>query len=148
MSKKEKSYKIDRLSKPNNDKKFEVFIQNYKRQIEESFKWTIVSEEYIPSNSCQTEPFTKFLEHTISSLNKLETRKWNDVLKKPHNHIVKQNQPLKSRQKIKNKLKQIGKDVEIYQIAGKSLEHRIFGYRENGVFHIMLNDLHHKETIC
>lgn len=112
----------------------------------ENFKWTIIYEEYIPQKSCKTEPFTKFLEHTIQILNKYEKYSWSEVLNKKNNHIVKSTQRIEAEKQIKHKLQIIGKDVEIYQIKGSSLKHRIFGYRENGIFHIIINDLNHKQT--
>lgn len=68
---------------------------------------------------------------------------WNDILRGKNNHEVKSTQQLKSRQKIRNI---INSDTELYQLKGKDDHHRIFGYRENGVFHVMINDLFHDET--
>ncbi len=112
----------------------------------ERFKWTIIHGEYIPQKSCRTEPFIKFLEHTIHALNEYERRSWKQVLQEKNNHPVKPEQKLEAEQQIKHKLQIIKKDVEIYQLKGNTLSHRIFGYRENGIFHVMLNDLHHKQS--
>lgn len=149
MSKKNKhkKYQLAALeAKPTSYNINDKVIQSYLRQPEEYFRWTIVYQEYIPSKSCKSEPFVKFLKHTISSLNEYESKKWDEVLNQKNNHIIKSTQDVKSGQKVKNKLKEINKVVEVYQIKGSCQEHRIFGYRENGIFHVMLNDLHHSET--
>ena len=123
-----------------------VVLQELERKSQENFRWTILYDEYIPQKTCQKEPFSYFLRHTIRELNKYEKYKWDQILRDKHSHIVGKNQKLVAEEKIKNKLKEIKKDVEIYQLKGSSLSHRIFGYREKGIFHVMLNDLNHTQT--
>ena len=113
------------------------------REREKRFRWTIVAAEYIPQKHCKIDSVTDFLDHTISHLNDYERKTWDEILKKKNNHEVKSTQKLKSHDKIKHKIKS---DVELYQLIGRDIHHRIFGYRENGVFHVMINDLFHDET--
>lgn len=122
------------------------YLEECKKQQPEKFKWTIVYDEYIPQKTCKKESFKKFLEETIQSLNKYEKYFWDDLEKMKNSHKVLPTQHLLSEETIKNILKRKQKDVLIYQIKGHSLKHRIFGYREHGVFHVMLNDLNHEQT--
>ena len=146
MKKKEKGYNLPIVNRTGKEYVVPSSLIKEYQVWKERFKWTIVHGEYIPQKSCKTEPFIKFLEHTICVLNEYERRSWNQVLQEKNNHLVKPAQKLEAEKQIKHKLQIIKKDVEIYQLKGKILSHRIFGYRENGVFHVMLNDLNHQQS--
>lgn len=130
---------------PDKDERVVLPTDSHSLLMKQQFKWKIDGERFIFQNKeMERLKLREFLK-VINKLNYFEKMKWGDVVKigKKHTHAVDSTQHLEYRNKLtQSKID----DAELWQLAIND-EHRVFGcVNSEGVFLILLNDPHHKQT--
>lgn len=113
------------------------------------FSWTIDNQNFIHNNAEKKLSYKEFINNIVSKLNQHSLKPWAtfNCSSDQHTHRVDYNkQKLSDGEKVKRIKDRFYPESDFWQIS-LSKGARMFGFMVGSKFHLVMIDLHHKQTV-